>query len=102
MTEGYRGTEEDFAHLRLQGLNFLTRLLSGVATEVDAAELVAWRMQSRAHEQAFRAAVRLRQLVRMTGGMADASTPEQGRAPASNVIPFDGAQRASFARRAAS
>ena len=70
MTEGTGWTDAELAHLRLEGLGHLAHLLSGNATERDAAEFVAWRMRSRAHEEAFRSAVRLRRVIRATEGGA--------------------------------
>ncbi|WCM28015.1 FecR domain-containing protein [Sphingomonas sp. QA11] len=64
MTEGTRWTDAELARLRLEGLDHLTHLRSGTATEHDAVEFVAWRMRSRAHEEAFRSAVRLSRRVR--------------------------------------
>lgn len=62
--------------LRLEALEHLVRLRSGTATTEDAARFLAWRGASAAHEEAFRAAVRLQQQVRQVEG-----------APA-NVVPF--------------
>lgn len=70
MTERTGWTDAELASLRLEGLDHLTHLLSGKATERDAAEFVAWRMRSRAHEEAFRSAVRLSRLVRTAEGVA--------------------------------
>ncbi|MEP9360965.1 FecR domain-containing protein [Sphingomonas sp. KR3-1] len=56
--------------MRLESLDHLNRLQSGDATDRDAAALIAWRSQSRAHEEAFRAALRLRMLVRTVEGGA--------------------------------
>ncbi|MBO9579665.1 MAG: FecR domain-containing protein [Sphingobium sp.] len=89
MTDQTGWTDTELAQLRLEGLSRLTHLLSGEATERDAAELVAWRMQSRAHEEAFRSAVRFRQLVRSLDGaerpmaMADSASEDRD-----NVVPF--------------
>ena len=62
-------TDEELALLRLEGLEHLNHLLSGNATEADAADLIAWRGQSPAHELAFRSAVRLRRVVRVAEGV---------------------------------
>lgn len=67
-------TDEELANLRLEGIAHLNRLLSGEATEKDAAEITVWRSQSPAHELAFRSAVRLRQLVRVAEGVAAPET----------------------------
>lgn len=64
MTEASGWTDADLARLRLEGLEFLNRLQSGGATAHDEVEFLAWRRQSLAHEEAFRAAVRLQRLVR--------------------------------------
>lgn len=68
MTEGSDWTDIDLARLRLEGLDHLTRFRSGEATDHDAAAFITWRGTSRAHEEAFRAAVRLTRLV----GLVDA------------------------------
>ncbi|TGX48730.1 DUF4880 domain-containing protein [Sphingomonas gei] len=65
MTQRSGWTDSELARLRLEGLDHLNRLHSGEATDHDAAAFVAWRSQSRAHEEAFRAALRLRGLVRV-------------------------------------
>lgn len=65
MMNGSGGTESDPAQLRLEGLNLIARLRSGEATDHDAAAFVTWRSTSRAHEDAFRAAVRLTETVRL-------------------------------------
>lgn len=67
-------TDEELAGLRLEGLEHLNHLLSGEATEKDAAEITAWRAQSPAHELAFRSAVRLRRLVRVAEGVEQPET----------------------------
>lgn len=64
MTEGSGWTDSELARLRLEGLDHLNRLHSGEATDRDAAAFIAWRGQSRAHEEAFRSALRLRDGVR--------------------------------------
>jgi transmembrane sensor len=78
MTEGSGWTDTELARLRLEGIDHLNRLLSGEATDRDAAEFVAWRMRSRAHEEAFRSAVRLREMVRAveTGQALDMATAD--------------------------
>ncbi|MBL7599138.1 FecR/PupR family sigma factor regulator, partial [Escherichia coli] len=60
-----------------EGLDHLNRLQSGDATDRDAAALIAWRSQSRAHEEAFRAALRLRMLVRVVEGGTAAAAEEE-------------------------
>lgn len=90
MTHGSGWTDTDLSRLRLEALEHLNRLLSGEATDRDAAALVAWRAESRAHEEAFRAAVRLRNLVRQAdarGGFgAQAAEPEAHGGAA--ILPF--------------
>lgn len=77
MTHGSGWKDSDLARLRQEGLDHLNRLQSGEATDRDAAALIAWRSQSRAHEEAFRAALRLRMLVRtVEGGAAAMVAPE--------------------------
>lgn len=77
MTERTGWTDAELARLRLEALDHLTHLLSGTATEGDAAEVVAWRVRSRAHEEAFRSAVRLRMLLRDGAPSVIASAPGQ-------------------------
>ncbi|WP_010160506.1 FecR family protein [Sphingomonas sp. PAMC 26617] len=55
--------EDDLARLRLEGLDHLTRLRSGEATDHDAAAFITWRATSPAHEEAFRSAIRLTRLI---------------------------------------
>jgi transmembrane sensor len=86
MTERNGWNDTDLARLRLEGLDHLNRLQSGEATDRDAAALIAWRAQSRAHEEAFRAALRLRSLVRRAereGGARGAADLSGGE-----VVPF--------------
>lgn len=64
MTQRSGWTDAELARLRLEGLDHLNRLQSGQATDRDAARFISWRGQSRAHEEAFRSALRLRELVR--------------------------------------
>ncbi|ATY34211.1 FecR family protein [Sphingomonas psychrotolerans] len=64
MTQRSGWTDSELARMRLEGLDHLNRLRSGEATDRDAAAFIAWRGQSLAHEEAFRAALRLRELVR--------------------------------------
>ncbi|MBV2150059.1 DUF4880 domain-containing protein [Sphingobium sp. AS12] len=71
---GRTWTDAELARLRLEGLDQLNRLLSGEATEKDAAEFTAWRGQSPAHEAAFRSALRLRQVVRVAEGVEKPSS----------------------------
>ena len=77
MTHGRGWKDLDLARLRLEGLDHLNRLQSGDATDRDAAALIAWRSQSRAHEEAFRAALRLRMLVRVVEGGTAAAAEEE-------------------------
>jgi transmembrane sensor len=44
-------------------LDWIVRLKSGEATLADAEQLIAWRIESAAHEQAFRNAVRCWQAI---------------------------------------
>lgn len=81
MTQESGWTDVDLARLRYEGLIHLNRLHSGTATDRDAFEFVAWRRQSVAHEEAFRAAVRLRNLVQ---AVEERPTAEQD----GNVVPF--------------
>ncbi|MBP2276168.1 MULTISPECIES: FecR family protein [Sphingomonas] len=89
MTQRSGRTDSDLSRLRLEGLDHLNRLHSGEATDRDAAAFVAWRSQSRAHEEAFRAALRLRELVRIVETEAEAN-----EAAAANVVPFKAPARA--------
>lgn len=87
MTEGSDRTETETSRLRLEALEYLNLLLSGEATDRDAAALIAWRSQSAAHQDAFRAAVRLRDAVRIVENRTSAvPPPEMDRAD--TVIPF--------------
>jgi transmembrane sensor len=88
MKDGVAWTDEELARLRLEGLDRLSHLVSGAATERDAAELVAWRLRSRAHEEAFRSAVRLRQHIQT--GKAHRALKGNGdpAAPEGNILPF--------------
>ena len=63
--------DSERASLRLEALDYLNRLLSGQATDRDAAEFLTWRGQSRAHEAAFQSALRLRDLVRHVDGQRE-------------------------------
>ena len=69
-------------HLRLVALDHLNHLMSGAATDRDAADFLAWRRASRAHEHALRDALRLQRLVRIVAGwsLSDAAL--------SNVVPI--------------
>lgn len=87
MTQGRGWTDADLSRLRLEALEHLNRLLSGEATDRDAAALIAWRAESRAHEEAFRAAIRLRNLVRQLeaqDGAGEAAAEPTGAA----ILPF--------------
>lgn len=76
----------------MEGIGHLNRLLSGEATERDAAEFVAWRMRSRAHEEAFRSAVRLREMVRTV----ETRGPALG---AAEIVSLDAARHRRISRR---
>lgn len=89
-------TDEELARLRLEGLEHLNHLLSGDATEADAAKLIAWRAESPAHELAFRSAVRLRQLVRVVEGVERPETI----GIVSNVASLDAQRTKKHSRRA--
>lgn len=98
MTQRSGWTDSDLARLRLEGLEHLNRLHSGEATDRDAAAFIAWRSQSVAHEEAFRSAVRLRELVRTVETLSD-SRVENGPAEG-NVIAFPApAKRSRVTRR---
>lgn len=116
MTEGTGWTDAELARLRLEGLDHLTHLLSGNATESDAAEFVAWRMRSRAHEEAFRSAVRLSRLIRAAEGgatgrglngahalppipVASNDTEKFDGDPHGNVVALDTTARKGISRR---
>lgn len=106
MTEGAKWTDAELASLRLEGLDHLTHLLSGTATERDAAEFVAWRMRSDAHEEAFRSAVRLRRLMRDAEGARTLPAPRVASnddAPDDSfgaaTVAVDGAARGRISRR---
>ena len=59
-----------------EGLQWIARLKSGVATRGDLDELAAWRAQSEAHDQAFKTAARIfRQAGIAAGNLAEKSTP---------------------------
>lgn len=97
MTERNGWSDSDLARLRLEGLDHLNRLQSGEATDRDAAALIAWRSQSRAHEEAFRSAVHLRRLVRqieLAGQAGDDSVQSGG-----TVVPFVPRTRPRVSRR---
>ncbi len=91
MTQGSGWTDSDLSRLRLEGLDHLNRLHSGEATDRDAAAFIAWRSRSRAHEEAFRAAVRLRELVRTVETRAEANETAGAE---DNVVPFKAPSRA--------
>lgn len=104
MTHGSGWKDSDLARLRQEGLDHLNRLQSGEATDRDAAALIAWRSQSRAHEEAFRAALRLRMLVRtVEGGAAAPVVPEaEEAAPPAEIADVEpGAEILEFEPRAA-
>lgn len=61
---GREWSDAELGRLRLEGLERLNHLLSGVATTRDAEALQLWRRRSPAHEEAFRSALRLRHDVR--------------------------------------
>lgn len=94
MTERNGWSDADLARLRLEGLDHLNRLQSGEATDRDAAALVAWRGQSRAHEEAFRSALRLRSLVRQVEGDRETRGDAGG-----NVLAFAPAAARRLGRR---
>lgn len=95
MIEQLGWTDSELAHLLWEGLDHLNRLQSGAITERDAAEFIAWRNRSLAHEEAFRAAVRLQRLVR---GLDWDLAPEDAR-NAPNVIPIARAAERKLSRR---
>ncbi|RIA46342.1 FecR family protein [Hephaestia caeni] len=91
-----RWTDAELARLRLEGLDHLNRLLSGDATQKDAAEIAAWRDQSPAHEAAFHSALKLRRLVRIAEGVEEPQSIET----ADNVVDFAQARSGRLSRRA--
>lgn len=95
MSERTTWTDVELADLRLEGIEYLNRLLSGEANTDDAADFLAWRSQSPAHEEAFRSAVKLRNLVRHVEG-----AERQPLAAAENVIAFARPRTQQFTRRA--
>lgn len=103
MTEGPAYTDEELSRLRLEGLEHLVRLQSGSATHSDAAAFLAWRGQGRAHEEALRSAIELRNLVRCVYA-EDAVPSEHVVTPASreaidNVVFLERAQNRRVTRR---
>lgn len=106
MTEG-EWSDTELARLRLEGFEHLAHLLSGVATERDAAEIVAWRMRSRAHEEAFRSAVRLSRAMQKRRDLgaevfrpvASNDTKVPGRIAGLNVLPRSAGVRRQVSRR---
>lgn len=98
MTKRSGWTDSNLSRLRLEGLDHLNRLHSGEATDRDAAALIAWRNQSRAHEEAFRSAIRLRALVRRVETTAGL---EKLPADAQNVVPITAGRVRRFSRREA-
>ncbi|NLS25078.1 hypothetical protein S2M10_00410 [Sphingomonas sp. S2M10] len=90
MTQGRGWTDTDASRLRLEALEHLNRLLSGEATDRDAAALIAWRAESRAHEEAFRAAVRLRSLVQQveTRPQSEGPTADPIERADAVILPF--------------
>ncbi|WCM29726.1 FecR/PupR family sigma factor regulator [Sphingomonas sp. QA11] len=75
-----RSSRGELVRLRLEGLTFLNRLLSGEATQRDATELSRWRGRSPTHEAAFRSAVRLRRLIRqsLSGALREGALNRKG------------------------
>lgn len=99
MTHRSGWTDSDLSRLRLEGLGHLNRLYSGEATDRDAAAFIAWRTQSRAHEEAFRAAVRLREMVRAVEMRRAAEETAEGEAVETTVIPFKSPSRSPVLTR---
>lgn len=102
MTEGRAYTDAELSRLRLEGLEHLVRLQSGSATHSDAAAFLAWRGQGRAHEEALRSAIELRNLVRRVYA-ADPVPSEHLVSPApeatDNVVFLERAQNRRVTRR---
>lgn len=104
MTRGSGWKDSDLSHLRLEALDHLNNLLSGEADDRDAAKVIAWRAQSGAHEEAFRAALRLRNLVRQAEAVAVAP-PQDVQGPAARVagdsvvLPFPAGPRTALLSR---
>lgn len=99
MTHRSGWTDSDLSRLRLEGLGHLNRLYSGEATDRDAAAFIAWRAQSRAHEEAFRAAVRLREMVRAVEMRRAAEETAESEALETTVIPFKSPSRSPVLTR---
>ena len=99
MTHRSGWTDSDLSRLRLEGLGHLNRLYSGEATDRDAAAFIAWRAQSRAHEEAFRAAVRLREMVRAVEMRRAAEETAESEAVETTVIPFKSPSRSPVLTR---
>jgi len=99
MTHRSGWTDSDLSRLRLEGLGHLNRLYSGEATDRDAAALIAWRTQSRAHEEAFRAAVRLREMVRAVETRREAEETAESDAAETTVVPFQSLSRGPILTR---
>lgn len=100
MTEQTEWTDAELRRLLDEGLRHLNRLQSGSATERDAADFLAWRTRSRAHEEAFRSAVRLQRLVRSID--ADERTPGRSVTDAvesGDVVPITLAAERRVSRR---
>lgn len=104
MTEGPAYTDEELSRLRLEGLEHLVRLQSGSATHSDAAAFLAWRGQGRAHEEALRSAIELRNLVRCVYAEDALSSehvvlPPEPDAATDNVVFLERAQNRRVTRR---
>lgn len=89
MTEPSRLTDEQFASLRLEGLEHLVRMESGLASDADAAAFLEWKARSSDHGHAFHAAVELKRLAQV------ALAERDQRCSADNVLPFTMPARAA-------
>jgi transmembrane sensor len=73
---GVRVHEPDRAALEQEALRWLSRIVSGAATDADRDALLRWRAQSSAHEQAFHSALKLWKQI---GHAAEARAPAPRR-----------------------
>ena len=87
------------ASLEGEALDWVNRALSGLVTPEDAEALLAWRVRSAAHEQAFTEAVRLQRAVRQAVLAERRTALQPPPAPRPSLRPR---RRASSARGPAS
>jgi transmembrane sensor len=69
--------EAEFDPLLRESLGWIVRLTSGEATQADADTFGQWQARSSEHKNAFREALRLRQMLRMAGQEVVARHPVQ-------------------------